>query len=96
MSQAAESTITNPVRAGTPGVEIPQSPRFAVQHLTEGRWETLTFGTCGDVEPEDSPYHGRELVYHSRYIAEHIAKAYPDMTIRVHELGTETEERAVA
>jgi len=75
--------------------ESPISPRFAVQRLTDGKWITLTFGTCGDVEPQDSPYHGRELVYHSRYIAEHIAKAYPDMTIRVHDLGT-TEERAVA
>jgi len=96
MSQAAESTITSPVHAGTPGVEIPQSPRFAIQRLTEDGWETLTFGTCGDVEPEDSPYYGEPLIYHTRYTAEHIAKAYPGMTIRVHELGTETDERAMA
>jgi hypothetical protein len=85
MSQAAESPI---------------SPRFAVQRLTEEGWITLTFGTCGDREPEDSPYHGRPLIYHSRYVAEHIAKAYPDLTVRVRELAQveemDVEERGAA
>ena len=91
---ADNAPITSTRRAETSGVEIPQSPRFAIQRLTEGRWATLTFGTCGDEEPEDSPYHGRPLIYHSRYVAEHISKAYRDETVRVHEIGAIEEARA--
>jgi hypothetical protein len=85
MPRATESPITIH-RLPETEVEIPQSPRFAIQRLTEDGWETLTYGTCGDEEPERSPYYGEPLIYHTRYVAEHIAKAYPGMTIRVHEL----------
>jgi hypothetical protein len=88
MAQATARLTPEPFHVNPAGVEIPQIPRFAVQRLTEaGRWETLTFGTCGDEEPEDSPYHGEPLIYHSAYIAAHIAKAYPGETVRVHEIG---------
>ena len=92
---ADNAPITSTRRTETSGVEIPQSPRFAIQRRTEaGRWETLTFGSYGDEEPEDSPYHNLPLLYHSRYVAEHIAKAYPNETVRVHEFGAIDEARA--
>ena len=66
-----------------PGREIPESPRFAVQRLVGDRWETLTF----DDRDEDDPYYGTPLLYQSRYVAEHVAKAYSGETVRVHEIG---------
>jgi len=65
-----------------PEPEIPQPPRFAVQRLVGDRWETITFDDGG----EDDPYHGEPLLYQSRYVAEHIAKAYANETVRVHEI----------
>jgi hypothetical protein len=67
----------------SPETEIPQPPRFAVQRLVGDRWETITF----DDLPEDHPYCGTPLLYQSRYVAEHVAKAYPNETVRVHEMG---------
>jgi hypothetical protein len=66
-----------------PEPEIPQPPRFAVQRLVGDRWETITF----DDRDEDDPYHRQPLLYQSRYVAEHVAKAYADETVRVHEIG---------
>ncbi len=70
----------------TPETEIPQSPRFAVQRLVGDRWETLTF----DDREEDDPSYGTPLLYQSRYVAEHVAKAYANETVRVHEIGDAT------
>jgi hypothetical protein len=67
----------------TPETEIPQPPRFAVQRLVDDEWRTITFNDGAF----DDPYDGRPLLYHSRYIAEHIAKSYRDETVRVHEIG---------
>ena len=70
-------------------VEIPQPPRFAVQRLVPGtspgiyEWKTITF----DDRAEDDPYYRTPLLYQSRYVAEHVAKAYADETVRVHEIG---------
>jgi len=66
-----------------PGTEIPQPPRFAVQRLVGDQWETITFDDRGP----DDPYCGTPLLYQSRYVAEHIAKAYPNEIVRVHEIG---------
>jgi hypothetical protein len=66
--------------------EIPQPPRFAVQRLVDDRWETITF----DDRDEDDPYYGTPLLYQSRYVAEHVAKAYANETVRVHEIGGAT------
>lgn len=60
------------------------SPRFAVQRLVEGEWRTITFNE-GCVPDWDDPYDGQPLLYHSLYVAEHIAKAY-NGTVRVHEI----------
>jgi hypothetical protein len=65
-----------------PEPEIPQPPRFAVQRLVGDHWETITF----DDGDDDDPYHGQPLLYQSRYVAEHIAKAYSNETVRVHEI----------
>jgi hypothetical protein len=65
-----------------PEAEIPQPPRFAVQRLVDDEWRTITFNDGAF----DDPYEGRPLLYHSRYVAEHIAKAYRDETVRVHEI----------
>ena len=67
-------------------LEIPQPPRFAVQRLVDDRWETITF----DDRDEDDPYYGTPLLYQSRYVAEHVAKAYANETVRVHEIGGAT------
>jgi hypothetical protein len=66
----------------TPATEIPQPPRFAVQRLVDDEWRTITF----DDGDEDDPYRGQPLLYQSRYVAEHIAKAYSG-EVRVHEIG---------
>jgi hypothetical protein len=67
----------------TPETEIPQPPRFAVQRLVGDQWETITFNDGGP----DDPYRGQPLLYQSQYVAECIAKAYSDETVRVHEIG---------
>src|SRR5258708_38758749 len=63
-------------------VEIPQEPRFAVQRLVDDEWRTITFSDGA----YDDPYDGRPLLYASRYVAEHIAKAYSG-EVRVHEVA---------
>jgi hypothetical protein len=65
--------------------EVPQEPRFAVQRLVDDEWRTITFNDGAD----DDPYGGRELLYASRYVAEHVARAYvrEGETIRVHEVA---------
>ncbi len=70
-------------RRPSTAVEIPQPPRFAVQRLVGDRWETITF----DDREEDDLYYGTPLLYQSRYVAEHVAKAYPEETVRVQEIG---------
>jgi hypothetical protein len=70
-------------RTRPPATEIPQPPRFAVQRLIGDGWETITF----DDREEDHPYCGTPLLYQSRYVAEHVAKAYSDETVRVQEIG---------
>jgi hypothetical protein len=67
----------------TPEPGIAQPPRFAVQRLIDGEWETLTHADNGP----DDPYYRTPLHYHSRYVAECIAKSYRDETVRVHEIG---------
>jgi hypothetical protein len=69
-----------------PGTEIPQPPRFAVQRLVGDQWRTMRFD---DLDPEH-PHYDQELIYQSRYVAEHIAKAYPNEIVRVHEIGGAT------
>jgi len=98
MAQATESPTTTRVtfssasavrRHPSTDVEIPQPPRFAVQRLVPGtspgiyEWKTITF----DDRAEDDPYYRTPLLYQSRYVAEHVAKAYSDETVRVHEIG---------
>ncbi len=92
MAQATESPTTTRVtfssasavrRHPSTDVEIPQPPRFAVQRLVGENWETITF----DDREEDDPYYRAPLLYQSRYVAEHVAKAYSDETVRVHEIG---------
>ncbi len=63
--------------------EIPRPPRFAIQRLVNGEWETCTFDDNGP----DDPYYGMPVIYRSRYLAEHVAKAYVGETVRVHEIG---------
>jgi hypothetical protein len=67
-------------------IESITSPRFAIQRLVEGEWRTLTFNE-GCIPNEDDPYDGRPMIYHSEYVAEHIAKYYDGM-VRVHDIGT--------
>ena len=66
-----------------PATEIPQPPRFAVQRLVGDQWRTLRF----DDLDREHPHYDQELIYQSRYVAEHIAKAYPNEIVRVHEIG---------
>jgi len=92
MAQATESPTTTRVtfssasavrRHPSTDVEIPQPPRSAFQRLVGENWETITF----DDREEDDPYYRAPLLYQSRYVAEHVAKAYSDETVRVHEIG---------
>jgi hypothetical protein len=63
--------------------ERAQPPRFALQHLVEGEWVTLTYADNGP----DDPYYNVPMLYHTRYVAESVAKSYHDETVRVHEIG---------
>jgi len=92
MTQADNTTTPNRISFSSAGavrrrpfpVEIPQEPRFAVQRLVEDEWRTITFNDGAF----DDPYDGRPLLYASRYVAEHISRAYSreGETVRVHEI----------
>src|SRR5260370_4969473 len=45
---------------------VASAPRFAIQRLVNGEWETCTFDDNGP----DDPYYGMPVIYRSRYLAE--------------------------